>query len=133
MNRLPPSYACRVCGLDLLARHDRSIDTIERLELRRQAYSGMCDGCQRARQDAAIAFMRAFDQLRLIWPIVEPVAGEPQFRDAIIRLSAELKRADALCVELKMWPATRPGPDDKFHDPGYLGRRRTWGTEKETE
>lgn len=115
MNRLPPSYECRVCGVSLeLADRETATDE-ERTTERRLVWNGMCDPCQRDRQAAALAYLNAAETVRLAVRMFAD-AGQPlpsgQLRNNfLLPMHDRLKAAERRCVELKMWPADRlPSP-----------------------
>lgn len=110
MNRLQPSDRCRICGVNLRARLNRTTLIRLRAEFARMIVNGMCDNCQSDRLEAALEFENATAEARLAidlgagWSKRRPPKVHPVLQQAMARRNA----ADARCVRLKMWPARRP-------------------------
>jgi hypothetical protein len=113
MNRLPPSYECRVCGVSLkLDEPDEATDE-ERATERRLIWNGMCDPCQRDRQAAALAYMSAAETVRVVTQMFADAGQTPPSgqQSVLTPMRDRMRSAEARCVELKMWPADRlPSP-----------------------
>lgn len=115
MNRLPAAPSCRICGTDLNERLRRTTGILLRAQLGRQITNGMCDGCQLARLTGAIEYEDAMAEVRLVmelgaaWSRSRPPSAHPALRYARWRRT----EAEAACVRLKMWPATRPVREGK--------------------
>lgn len=93
MNKMRPSSLCLVChGRIPLTEH-------------RQVDAGLDDPCQRLRRAAAVEYIAAADEVRLLQQLGAAVPGhrQPIWRGPLPRAIDRLKRADAECVRLKMW------------------------------
>jgi hypothetical protein len=106
VNRLAPSSVCRVCGMNLRRRLDRSDLVLMRMNFARMIANGMCDGCQFDRLEAAMEYENAAAEVRMVtalgagWSRSKPPVIRPELAQARKRARA----ADAWCVRLKMWP-----------------------------
>lgn len=126
MNRMGYSERCRVCGTDMrgnrvlaavrlnaiprgtIHQPDREREALTLADLARQMSCGICDSCQRLRQAAALDYMRAADEVRILdslgvrWAVLSGV--RPQIHSPFARMLDRVKDAERRCVELKMWP-----------------------------
>lgn len=115
MNKLEPSATCRICGFDISRNWNVATLVRMRIEWNRMMANGMDDNCQRARFEAAIEYENAAAELRLVmelgadWTRKRATSAHPALRYARWRL----RKAEAECVRLKMWPATRPAREGK--------------------
>lgn len=93
MNRIRPSSLCLVCHVQIPLSAHRQID------------SGLDDVCQRLRQAAALEYIRAADEVRLLQYLgaTVPAGRMPIWRGPLPRAIDRLKLAGAECVRLKMW------------------------------
>lgn len=123
MNRVQPGRFCFVCAGDIIATTLMGARTGPRWDaMQRQTGCGICDACQRERQDAAKEYIRAVDAVRLAVGLgaVIPQSGSSgsgqrscvQPRPSLLsQLIQRVKDADRACVHLKMWPADGAGSE----------------------
>lgn len=77
--------------------------------------NGMCDECQIRRQAAAVAYVRAMEDLRLLQLVDARRSENPDQRRA--PMQDAISRAEARCIGLRMWARTTVEPDrDRFVD-----------------
>lgn len=131
MNRLSPSLTCGVCAFHFHRAWERETSEAVRDRLKLQAYNGICDPCQRERQDAALNFIRASDALRVLHSVVGHANHGPA-EGVAFTMYLRVQMAEQRCVDLKMWPAHRDAtPADRYLT-GEVRRRRTWGATKKS-
>jgi len=79
----------------------------ERHDLSRQIDNGLCDGCQRERQAAAVEYEQAADEMRMVTYCGAGWNGRGAAHHALTQALKRGEAANARCVELKMWPDER--------------------------
>ncbi len=107
MNRIRPSTHCLVCGIDLLKRWISIRMLRATADLAWMTNSGICDHCSRARQSAAVEFLRAADEVRTWMHLGAAWEGRGKPNQALGAAFRRLQSAERRCVQLKMWPAKR--------------------------
>lgn len=111
MNRLTVSRHCLICGLDLYANWHVATLVRMRIEWNRMMNNGMCDSCQHKRLAAAIEYEQASNQVATVTALgagwTRSRSGQPVEHTALTQASYRLRKADAECVGLLMWPAGR--------------------------
>jgi hypothetical protein len=111
MNRLTSSGSCRRCRRWLEGEWATAETQAARHAISRQMHSGVCDECQRAWQAAALEFIRASDDMRVLNQCL--VATGRDVRGAFqtgmpAQVLGRVTTAERRCVELGMWASVRP-------------------------
>jgi hypothetical protein len=105
MNRLKSSHQCRVCRDWLEPLYTKARSDAERESALRQMDNGMCDECQRKRWAAAVEYLRAADQIRVVTRMFARAAMKTPspHLGLMFELRSRVHLAEARCVALKMW------------------------------
>jgi hypothetical protein len=107
MNRLKSSTSCRICRTWLERLWS---DPQQRESAMRQMNNGMCDQCQRERQSAAVEYIRAADDMRLLNQCLLALGVETRgafMHGPYAAVARRVHEAEQRCVSLLMWPRSR--------------------------
>jgi hypothetical protein len=113
VNRARPGRYCFACGVDIVHAPMSAAGRFHAIQ--RQTGNGICDRCQRRRHAAAVEYLRASDAVRLMQQLgaARLTSGiwhcPPTMGTAFDRAVQRVQAADAACIALKMWPASRAG------------------------
>jgi len=97
---------CGVCGINLLAEWIRMRQRHPHIEVQWQLLSGICVHCHVDRWQAAREYDHAAAEVRL-YELLGAAGDSRAGRQALTAAIHRVQDADARCVELGMWPATR--------------------------
>lgn len=103
MNQLGKSNACRVCDINFVDLLNRTDSIAARERLWRQIFAGICDGCQIKRQNAAVEYIAAADEVRTLLMLGAGYVRRGTPTQALGAAMRRVNAADKRCTDLKMW------------------------------